>query len=390
MNRKCRYSVRTLFSAAFLSFLVLASVLPVQAASFSDHTSVTNNGRIGAVDITLEESFPEDPTRILPSQTVDLSSGIHNNGEPAWVRIRIEYPVTSGEVLSNLDTSSLTPLDDRLITFANENWTKIGDYYYLTKPLDTEADMAFTSAVTFPSDWDNSMKDSQFGIHFTAEAVQEAHFTPDFSSEDPWHGVVIEAFDATDYVPRTSGDDQFQIVYKDGSEGLVHVGDDFFSNWSDLMPGDTVSGTAEISNEMSIPVKLYFEMESSGDTDLLEALSLTIRNGDTVVYDGDLTGSIQPAELLMQYEPGDSTEFSYELSVPAELDNDYALSDFQTVWTFSAEEVLPVKEVWDQEIVKTGQVLRIGLFVAAGVGIVSGIGYVLTRKKGGVKHEDYK
>ena len=151
------------------------------------------------------------------------------------------------------------------------------------------------------------------------------------------------------------------------------------------MPGDTVSGTAEISNEMSIPVKLYFEMESSGDTDLLEALSLTIRNGDTVVYDGDLTGSIQPAELLMQYEPGDSTEFSYELSVPAELDNDYALSDFQTVWTFSAEEVLPVKEVWDQEIVKTGQVLGIGLFVAAGVGIVAGIGYVLTRKKGGGK-----
>lgn len=386
MNKSYRHSVRTFISAVCFGLLAFSAVIPAQAASFSDHTSVTNNGRIGAVDISLEESFPDDMTTIVPGQSVALESRVHNNGKSAWIRVKIEYPVLSGEVLSNPDQSDLTPLDDHLITFANDNWTKIGDYYYLTEALDTDEEMAFTSGITFPSDWDNSMIDSQFGIDFTAEAVQEAHFTPDFNSDDPWHGVVIEAFDASNYQPRTSGDDQFQIVYKNGSEGLVHVGDDFFANWSDLVPGDTVTGTAEISNEMNIPIKLYFEMEASGDEDLLKAISLTIKNGDTVVYNGDLSVGISPAELLKQYEPGDSTNFTYELSVPAELNNDYAVSDFQTKWIFSAEEI-PQEE---PEIVKTGQVIGIGIFLAAGIGILAGIGYTVTKKKGGAKHEDHK
>lgn len=374
----------SMLSLLLTGFLIGMLPLSVDAVGFSDSTKVTNNGQLGAVDITLEESFPEEVTTILPGQTVDLSSSVINNGHPAWIRAKIEYPMTEGDALHQLPELGMTELDDNLITFANEDWTKIGSYYYLTEPVDTKEKVPFTTSVTYPTDWDNQLRDNSFGIVITAEAVQEANFTPDFTAEDPWHGVVIEAFDSDNYQPKEEGNEQFSIVYKNGSEGLVHAGDDFFANWGDLMPGDVLTGTAQISNQMKIPVSLYFAMESSGEKEILEQLHLTIKNGESVVYDGNLTGSIEPATLLMKYEPGSETEFSYELRVPAELNNAYALSQFQTAWTFSAEEHPPV----EPEIIKTGQVIPIAIAILIGIALLSGIGYAVTRKKGGRKDED--
>ena len=373
-----------MLSFLLTGFLIGVSPLSVDAVGFSDSTKVTNNGQLGAVDITLEESFPEEVTTILPGQTVDLSSSVINNGHPAWIRAKIEYPMTEGDALHQLPELGMTELDDNLITFANEDWTKIGSYYYLTEPVDTKEKVPFTTSVTYPTDWGNQLRENSFGIVITAEAVQEANFTPDFTAEDPWHGVVIEAFDSDNYQPKEEGNEQFSIVYKNGSEGLVHAGDDFFANWGDLMPGDVLTGTAQISNQMKIPVSLYFAMESSGEKEILEQLHLTIKNGESVVYDGNLAGSIEPATLLMKYEPGSETEFSYELRVPAELNNAYALSQFQTAWTFSAEEHPPV----EPEIIKTGQVIPIAIAILIGIALLSGIGYAVTRKKGGRKDED--
>ena len=149
------------------------------------------------------------------------------------------------------------------------------------------------------------------------------------------------------------------------------------------MPGDNLTGEARINNRMDIPVRLYFEMESTGNEELMKELRLLIRNGNDVVYDGDLTGTIKPAELLKQYEPGDETLFTYELSVPAELDNEYAMNDFHTVWTFSAKEV-PDNEY---EFVKTGQAIPIGLLIFASLTVLSGVGYIYCRKREGAANE---
>lgn len=346
---KCKCSVArkmSWFLTLMLCCGLYVSPLTVYAASdaeYSDSTSVTNKGRVGIVDISLEQSFSEDEIVILPNQTVAMDSSVKNNGQPAWVRVKIEYPV--GEGVDTEDRKeSLMELDDKLVSFANENWEKIGSYYYLKEALQNGEEMPFTNSITFPADWDNRMVNSKFGVLLVAEAIQEKNFTPDFTAEDPWHGAVIEAFDAENYQPKEEGNNTFSVSYKDGVEGLIHTGDDFFSNWGDLMPGDVLSGTATIDNHMSIPVKIFFETESSDDAELLEKLSIKITNGEDVVYEGPLSGEVSPKVLLKQYEMDEMTEFKYELTVPEDIDNAYAFKEFEVLWTFSAEEVIEDSE----------------------------------------------
>ena len=492
-----------IWSLLLASALACVNTAPVCAASHS--TSVTNHGKIGAVDIELHQTFPDEQVMIVPNQVVALGSSIENKGKPAWLRVKLEYPATqkitdaedpdvsatepaedngmdegdtsgsdimdtdegdtsgsdimdtdegntsgsdiedmdegntsgsdiedmdegntSGSDIEDMDEGNtsgsdiedmdegdtsgsdiedmdegdtsgsdiedmdegdtsgsdmgaLQELDDSLITFASDKWTKIGPYYYLKEPVGTGVTTPFTESITFPSDWDSSMTNTKMGVVFTAEAIQEKNFMPDFDSDDPWHGAVIEAFDSDDYQFKSEGDGQFSIVYKGGSEGLVRLGDDFFANWGDLMPGDELDGTAEITNRMNLPVKIFFKTESDGDAELFKLIKITIKNGSNTVYDGPLSGNVSPAVLLKEYKPGESTKLSYHLSVPAEIDNAHALSEFKVVWTFSAEEVHPDKII---EIIKTGERGLLILFCILAA-IICITGRALIRKERG-------
>lgn len=367
---------KTLFAVLSASFLLCMNVMPVNAkAVYSDSTSVTNNGQVGAVDIELHQSFPEEQTMILPGQMVSIKSSVENKDQPAWIRVKLEYPV-SGE--------GLEELEDSLVTFADGAWEKIGSYYYFKKPAATGDVIPFTEAIRFPEDWDNTMVQATLGMVFTAEAVQEKNFTPDFGSDDPWHGVVIEAYDGTDYVMKEENDERFSIIYKNGSEGLITVGDDFFSNWSDIMPGDELDGELMIENQMKIPVELYFDMENSGEEELLDMMNITITNGSKVVYDGPLSGAVKPEVLLKRYQTGEKTKFKYHLSVSPDITNTYALSEFTSVWTFSAKEIPPKAKPLPRriiEIVKTGEYnLLIGGIGLGLIACAAGILYVRKRR----------
>lgn len=313
--------------------LVLNQMSPVYAAS------VTNKGSIGAVDVKLSYEIKEDVTAVLPGQTVAINSFVSNVAEPAWIRVKIEYPcLTNQDVIEHLSEHNLTALSDDLITFAGDKWKKIGSYYYWTEAVKTGDKVPFTDTITFPNDWDNQVVQSQFGICITAEAIQEKHFEPDFNAEDPWKGVVIEAYDSDNYVPKKEGNEQFKVTYEGGAEGLVILGDNFFSNWSQVMPGDVLTGEAEISNSMKIPVKIHFKAESKDNGEVLKSLGLKIWNGDSVVFEGTMADNIEEV-LLKEYASGEKTTFKYEVSVPETLDNTFAEKPFETTWTFRAEEI---------------------------------------------------
>ena len=215
----------------------------------------------------------------------------------------------------------------------------------------------FTEAMQFPYDWDNTMVKAKLGMVFTAEAVQEKNFHPDFDSDDPWHGAVIEAFDGDGYENREEGSERFAIRYKGGAEGMVNVGDDFFSNWKNIMPGDELDGEAVIENRMNLPVEMYFGMANEGNQELLDLISIRITNDDDVVYDGPLSGSIASPVLLKEYGKKTATTLRYHLSVSPDVDNIHALSDFRSVWVFTAKEILPEPDPVTRiiEIIKTGE-----------------------------------
>lgn len=376
----------------FLCLLVAACLslcpLCVSASEYSDQTQVNKNVRVGAVDIELHQTFPQDQTMIVPGQTVSLESFVENKGKPAWIRVKMEYPAAQ----TADGKAGAKVLDDTLVQFEAEGWKRIGDYHYYTKPVESGAKIPFTKSITFPTDWDNSSVSMKMGVAFTAEGVQEKNFTPDFTSDDPWHGAVIEGFHADDYETDSDEYERFTVSYKNGVEGLLHLNEDFFDYQGDLMPGDERTGTATITNHMNIPVRVFFEMKNKGNEKLLEAIRITIVNGKDTVYDGPLSGTISPAELLYTYQPGDETTFRYYLTMPSDLDNDYALTDFHVDWVFSAEEIIleePVKEIMEKvvEIVKTGDVgFLTAVGVLLGLMVMAGSLMILKKRKRGGPH----
>lgn len=170
----------------------------------------------------------------------------------------------------------------------------------------------------------------------TADAVQEANFTPDWNAGDPWFGTVIETCVHTSYDPKLAGSQVFSVVFENGADGLVKTGEDFFSNWASLMPGDTVSGQVTLKNSYRRTVTMYFKTETIADDALLKALNLEIKNGDTVIYSGTMDGAMAERVKIASLAMNEEAILTYTVSVPKELNNSYALSKTQTKWIFSA------------------------------------------------------
>ena len=218
-----------------------------------------------------------------------------------------------------------------------DDWVKCGDYYYYTKPVKHGEAAEFLKSVSIPAEWTEALSEKDQKINFTADAVQEKNFTPNFKSDDPWFGTVIEQSVTDAYTVPVTSNNPFSVAYEGGAAGLVKVGDDFFSNWGTLMPGDVVSGKVTISNKYAQSVKIYFRTDTIADDNLLQKLHLKIACDGQTLYDGSMAGEITNKVLLGDFAQGSSKDLTYTLTVPAELDNQYAMNKTKTKWIFTAE-----------------------------------------------------
>lgn len=327
--RKYRYVI----VPAVCCVLALA---PLPAYAVTYQTEVTNGVSIGDISISLNEyeydkngnEIPyKDHKVILPGQTVDKLVRITNNANPAWIRAKLEYVSKDG----------LTGLSDDMCTLDSEDWMRCGDYYYYTKPVPSKESIDFLKKVKMPTDWDSTTAENEFSLIVTADAVQEANFKPDFTSDDPWFGTPIETCVHTSYTEKVAANQKFAVQFENGADGLVKIGDDFFSNWKDLMPGDTVSDTVMLRNNYSQTVYLYFRTEMIKNDDLLKKLQLEIKNGDETVYSGTMDGEVKDNILLASLPYQGESTLTYTVTVPKELGNAFAMTDTQTKWIFSAE-----------------------------------------------------
>lgn len=332
MRKLCKYLVLPLMTMAMFVF-------PSFAAEYE--TEVVNGIHVGDITIGLEEytidkdtgnEVPWENVRmVMPGEVVDKIVKIDNLAEPAWIRAKVEYTSESG----------IEGLDDSMLHISDPRWTKSGDYFYYTEPVE-KGTIEFIDTVTVPYEWDSDYANKGFSIVITAEAVQERNFTPDFTTEDPWFGTIIETCVHSDYNKENVKQDNFVVAFENGSDGFIKTGDDFFSNFGTLMPGDTVSDTVEIANHYKRNVQITFstDYEETSDEivrDLLTKITLTIQKGEEEIYKGPLAAdALKDGIVLKTYRPGDAETLRYELSVPAELNNKYALSDAKVKWIFKA------------------------------------------------------
>lgn len=153
--------------------------------------------------------------------------------------------------------------------------------------------------------------------------------------------------------------------------GSAYTATDLFGAFHGMMPGDRRTETVEFRNEAEDCdyVNLYLRAEphdaegnplsaalvAAGETveradDFLAQLTLSIRTGDRVVYEGPANAGLESPVALGTFRSGESAAIAVELSMPAELGNEYAGRMGEIDWVFHAEgfteSQLTVRKVW--------------------------------------------
>lgn len=329
-------------AALVLALMALCPRMPVSAEGGT--VTTVNHIGTGNVSISLNEfrigaDGKETPIEgnsdrrvVLPGDTVSKISKITVNGHKSWIRAKV---MTEGD-------KRITQLDPSWVKlYEDDAWVRKGEYWYYTKPVDHGDTIRFTKEVKVPVETDQA--NAVFHVVIWADAVQYDNFSPNFNSEDPWFGTVIEESAYQTYRPGETGNTHWFVSYEGGAQGLIANAGDVFHNFASLMPGDRVSDSLVIGNGYTRPVRLFFRIEGATDDHLAKQVKLTIRAGGIQIFSGTLADAMN--EIYLAYmTPKWSAVLTYDLEVPEELKNAYELADSEQKWIFRAE-VSPVKSL---------------------------------------------
>lgn len=228
---------RVLFAACLLTVL-LFGILTIQAMT---ETRVTNPVHTGVVDIDLseyqvnekgeEELWQDNPT-VLPGMTISKIPRISNLGYDCYVRAKMDFDIEGM---------------DQSYQELGEGWFLGEDgYYYCKKVLHHGDSTDIFQSIKIPEDFPQELEETQFHLDIKADAIQSKNFTPDFESKQPWGTVEIQDCQETGpyEINTVTRKDALQVVYQGESKKLFADPDNFFVNFSDVMPGDTYQDQA--------------------------------------------------------------------------------------------------------------------------------------------------
>ncbi len=351
-------------------------------AYYRSSAETINRIAVGDVNIGIQE-YEEDengekkyegPERgiVLPSQVISKIPRITNYAEPCYVRVKAVFAGEADEETEDPEEteseseekteetdpkeedSEVYRLGDEDLGGIAEEWQKAGEYYYYPKVLENQESVDFFRTVTIPSAWTSAASGKILSVEIQAEAVQAANVTPDFTAEDPWgEGLEIEqcVHEADNVISEVSQQSFLSVSYEGAARNLVLAPDNFFRNFSALMPGDERKDTFTLINTTKSSAEFFLRTEVSDGLDekekeLLSRVELEIRRGDQVLYEGDLkSDGLREAKSLGQYSPGERGEIQFSLHVPAELGNEWAMQKSEVKWIFSVEgEELPEED----------------------------------------------
>ncbi len=336
---------------------------------------VTNHFETGIVDIRITEhqvkdglecQWEDNPT-ILPGQEISKIPRIHNDGNDCYARAKIQV-------------SAEEDMEIRIeIQGISDKWLQADDgYYYYTEILKTEEYVDLFQSVYIPENFSEDMMEMNFTIDIIVEAIQAKNFTPQFDLTKPWGDVEIlecekEGMYAINCLKQAETK-KFQIIYQGESKKLITNSDDFFKNFSYMMPGDYYCEKIDIFNNSDNNTKLYFRCEAFDNSELLEKIKLKIdieiEGENKNIYDGNLKFvELSDDIMLGTIEKYEKSNFNFEIIVPEELNNQYSISNSYVKWIFSTE---PISNLQPEDSSQTGDLgsIRIGISI---IGIIMGM-----------------
>ncbi len=333
---------KKLLAAALLVFATLGAVCTY--AYFSDTVTVKNHIALGDVNIGLKEyelkngeEIPYENSRvILPGDSISKIPRITNYGEPCWVRVKVFFQ-NSMENMAGFTEDCLSGV--------SPDWVRQGDFYYYTRVLGRMETVPFFQRVTIPSGWTEEHSGQKLSLEIRADAIQSAHFSPDFQAPSPWGSQEIQlcVHEMDGEVIQRERNVELSVEFQGQAHRLVAVPDDFFGNFKTAMPGDVLQDQVEISNTTEKTSEIFFHTglvcQREDRMDLLKKLGFSIRMDGKELYSGNLMALELAEEVsLGLFRSGQKGILDFTVTVPPELDNAYALRDTVVKWYFSVYE----------------------------------------------------
>lgn len=132
------------------------------------------------------------------------------------------------------------------------------------------------------------------------------------------------------------------FIFEPGSEESPT---DLFDEFKNVMPGDSLTEKITVTNRNVTQSKLRIYLRSLGaeeaSKDFLSRLTLKVEENGSNLFEAPSheTASLTDWVLLGTLSPGGSADLSVTLTVPLELDNQYADTIGYLNWEFMVEEV---------------------------------------------------
>lgn len=335
-----------------LTVALAAGLLSVGAyvwAGGRNSLTVHNAASTGIVDIALEEYQIKDGKLeeyengkiVTPGQAVSKIPEITCLEEPCYVRCAVAWDNPEADSVPEVFTIT----EDDLLGIGTE-WTKTGDYWYCTHPLETGDRVQLFRGIHFPEFFTEGVSGQKLDLFVTADAIQAANFTPDFSSDNPWKGAgdIMKSVKTRNGEPADSKSNvDIRITMQGDSGQLITNAEDFFQGFQELMPGDEKETAVTIHNTTKKSYKLWLDFQNpeqeSESVELLKKITIEAVNGKKAVYSGSMYEMSGNSNLLGLYKPDGKSTLTVRVHVPSEVNNLLALTEVQSDWIFRTEEV---------------------------------------------------
>ena len=178
------------------------------------------------------------------------------------------------------------------------------------------------------------------------------------------------------------------VTYKDNAErfiftpGTTQSPTSLFTDFQNVMPGDSITQPVYIKNAASNKVKIRVYMRSLGaqlgTDDFLSQMNLTVKQReDTILFDApaDETAQLTNWVYLGTLYSGGEITLDVTLDVPITMGNEYQHQIGYLDWEFKVEE-LPISPT-DPQPPKTGDESSIGLYMGLMAGSVVALVVIL-------------
>lgn len=168
------------------------------------------------------------------------------------------------------------------------------------------------------------------------------------------------------------------------SPGSSYSPTDLFTDFKNVMPGDTLTQSVYVANNAAYNVKVKLYMRAlgaeTGSEAFLSQMGLAVTSGASTLFaaPADQTAQLTDWVYLGTLYSGGSAELKVTLSVPIEMGNDFQNAVGTLNWQFMVEE-LPISPT--DPIIKTGDAAYPLAWLALMALSGAGAAFILARRR---------